>query len=131
MIRKTKATLIILLWVFLVIPGFSAQEKKAEPQKPRPIHLQDILAWKSIRSTSLSNNGQWFAYRLSPNKGDSEVIIRQTKGDKEYKFPVGEAPRYGSGEIVFSEDSKWLGFMIYPTEKEAKQLKKQKIKLYN
>lgn len=131
MIRKTKVTLIILLWAFLVIPGFSAQEKKAEPQKPRPIELQDILAWKSIRSTALSNNGQWFAYRLSPNKGDSEVIIRQTKGDKEYKFPVGEAPRYGSGEIAFSKDSKWLAFMIYPKEKEAKMLKKQKKKLYN
>ncbi len=129
--RKTITTLIILLWVFLAIPGFSAQEKKAEPQKPRPIELPDILAWKSIRSTALSNDGQWFAYRLSPNKGDSDVIIRQTKGDKEYKFPVGEAPRYASGEIAFSEDSKWLAFTIYPKEKEAKKLKKQKKKLFN
>ena len=131
MIKKTKVFLIILLWVFLVIPGFSVQEEKAAPSKPRPIELQDILAWKSIRSNALSKDGQWFAYRLSPNKGDSEVIVNQTKGDKEYTFPVGEAPRYGSGEIAFSEDSKWLAFLIYPTEKEAKQLKKQKKKPYN
>jgi len=131
MIKKSKVTLIILLWVFLALPGFSVQEEKAAPQKPRPIELKDILAWKSIGSSVLSNNGQWFAYSLSPNKGDSEVIVRQTKGEKEYKFPIGEAPRFASGAISFSEDSKWLAFTIYPTEEEAKKLKKQKKKLYN
>ncbi len=131
MIRKTKVILIILLWVFLALPGYSLQEEKAAPQKPRPIELKDILAWKSIGSSILSDDGQWFAYGLSPNKGDSEVIVRQTKGDKEYKFPIGEAPRFASGAISFSEDSKWLGFTVYPTEKEAKTLRKQKKKLYN
>jgi len=131
MIKKSKVILIILLWVFLALPGYSVQEEKAAPQKPRPIELKDILAWKSIGSSVLSNDGQWFAYSLSPNKGDSEVIVRQTKGDKEYKFPIGEAPRFASGAVSFSEDSKWLAFTIYPTEKEAKTLRKQKKKLYN
>ena len=112
MIRKSKLTLIILLWIFLVLPGLSIQEEKAAPKKPRPIELKDILAWKSIGSSVLSNNGQWFAYRLSPNKGDSEVIVRQTKGKKEHKFPIGQAPRFASGAISFSEDSLWLAFMI-------------------
>ena len=131
MIKKSKITLIILLFVFLAIPNTSAQDKKAAPQGPRPIELKDILAWKSIGSSVLSNNGQWFAYSLSPNKGDSEVIVKQTKGDKEYTFAIGEAPRFASGAIAFSEDSRWLGFTISPTEKEAKTLRKQKKKLYN
>ena len=130
MIKKSKISLIILLFVFLAIPNTSAQEKKAAAQGPRPIELKDILAWKSIGSSVLSNNGQWFAYSLSPNKGNSEVIVKQTKGDKEYTFPIGQASR-AAGAIAFSDDSKWLGFTIYPTEKEAKMLRKQKKKLYN
>ena len=131
--RKAKTILIIFLWILLVIPSFTAQEKKAAPKQPRPLEdIKDILAWKSIRSPVISNDGQWFAYRLSPAEGDGEVIIRETKGEKEFKFPAGEAVGYSSGgKISFSEDSKWAAFTILPEAKEAKKLKKQKKKLYN
>ncbi|MCK4644799.1 MAG: S9 family peptidase [Candidatus Aminicenantes bacterium] len=130
--RKTKRALIFILWILLIIPTYAVQEEKAAPQKPRPIEtLEDILAWKSIRSATISNNGQWFAYSLSPTEGDSEVIIRQTKGEKEYRFPIGEASRSAFGGISFSENSKWVGYTVYPKREEAKKLKKQKKKLYN
>ena len=77
--KKARMTLILLFWIFLALPVFSLQEKAAAAQ-PKPIELQDILAWKSIRTAALSNDGQWFGYRLSPNKGDGEVITRKTKG---------------------------------------------------
>jgi dipeptidyl aminopeptidase/acylaminoacyl peptidase len=130
--RKTKRALIFILWILLIIPIYAVQEEKATPQKPRPIEtLKDILAWKSIRSATVSNNGQWFAYNLSPTEGDSEVIIKQTRGEKEYRFPIGEAARSAFGGISFSEDSKWVGYTVYPKREEAKKLKKQKEKLYN
>ena len=100
-----------------------AKTEAAAPKTPRPIGLLDILNWKSITSTALSPDGQWFAYRLSPAEGDSDVIIRQTKGAKEYKFPAGESR---SGEIAFSEDAKYAAFMIYPTAKETKALRKER-----
>jgi len=129
--RKTKRALIFILWILLIIPIYAVQEEKAALQKPRPIEtLKDILAWKSIRAATVSNNGQWFAYNLSPTEGDSEVIIRQTKGEKEYRFPIGEAAR-SFGGISFSEDSRWVGYTVYPTREEAKKLKKQKKKIYN
>ncbi|MDH4257278.1 MAG: prolyl oligopeptidase family serine peptidase [Candidatus Aminicenantes bacterium] len=134
MIRKTKWALAVVLMLFLVIPSFSFQEEQkeqAELKAPRPIGLKDILAWKNIRSSVISNDGQWFAYMLSPTKGDSEVIIRQTTGEKEYKFPVGEVSGFSFGGLAFSEDSKWLAYMIYPDEKEAKALKMQKKTPYN
>jgi dipeptidyl aminopeptidase/acylaminoacyl peptidase len=134
MIRKTKWALVVVLMLFLFMPGFSFQEEQkeqAEPEAPRPIGLKDILAWKNIRSSVISNDGQWFAYMLSPTKGDSEVIIRQTMGEKEYKFPVGEVSGFSFGGLAFSEDSRWLAYMIYPDEKEAKTLKKQKKIPYN
>jgi len=93
--KKTKSILIVLLWVFLLIPGFAAQGEKAAPQKLKTIGIEDILAWKSIRTAVLSNDGQWFAYRLAPNKGDSEVIVREIRGEKEFRFLGGEAPAGG------------------------------------
>ncbi len=125
--------LIILFYSFLLLfHGFVAAQEKDANTAPRPIGIEDAIAWKSIRTTILSNDGNWFAYQLSPNKGDSEIIIRNTKSEKEFAFPIGEAPRRGSEEaIAFSEDSKWLAFTIYPAEKQAKKLKKQKKKLYN
>src|SRR5215470_16957818 len=55
----------------------------------RPIGMADIEAWRSITGSALSPDGQWFAYRTGPQNGDDEMIVRQTKGDKEYRFPAG------------------------------------------
>jgi len=105
------------------LPG-AAQDK---PAAPRPIALQDILAWKSIGAAELSPDGAWFMYRLSPLEGESEVVIRQVAGTREYRFPIGEAPRYGAGPRPgFSADSGWAAFLAYPGSKEAKSLRKEK-----
>lgn len=108
----------------------------ADGTTPRPIQLPDILAWKRIQSQVVSNDGQWFAYKLSPNEGDSEVVIRNLTEGKEQRYPIGELPRIDfvpgapfvmpPRDLAFSEDGKWAAFLIYPTVKEAKALKKQK-----
>lgn len=129
--EKTRNILIIFLWVMLLLPSYSALSEENAPKEPQPLEdIQDILAWKSLRSSSISNNGQWFAYRLSPQEGDGEAIIRKTQEEKEYKYPAGEVSGF-SQDIVFSEDSKWVAFTIYPKREEAKKLKKQKKKAYN
>ncbi|MGB8959229.1 MAG: prolyl oligopeptidase family serine peptidase, partial [Candidatus Aminicenantales bacterium] len=112
----------------------AAQDKPAaaapstgQAAAPRPLALQDILAWKSIGSAELSPDGTWFMYRLSPLEGESEVVLRQVAGTKEYRFPIGEAPRYGSASRTgFSADSKWAAFLAYPGSKEMKALRKDK-----
>lgn len=141
--RKTKTLLIVFLWILLLLPIYSAQENKEAAKKPRPLEdINDILTWKDIRIPVISNDGQWFAYRLFPIEGDTEVVIRETKGKKEYRFPTGEAPRvfYISGrelkdaistDIFVSDDSKWVAYTIYPGKEEAKKLKKQKKKIYH
>jgi len=137
--KKLKSILIVALLVLLAAPVYPAQaqnqaavksqpqtppkDERASPKAPRPIDVLDILAWKGISGTALSADGQWFAYRLSPMEGDGEVIIRQTKGAKEYKFPAGEG-RFGP--VSFSEDAKYCAFTVFPTAKEAKALRKEK-----
>ena len=106
-------------------PGAAASASLAPA--PRPLALQDVLAWKSIGSAELSPDGTWFMYRLSPLEGESEVVLRQVAGTKEFRFPIGEAPRYGAASRTgFSADSKWAAFLAYPGSKEMKALRKDK-----
>jgi dipeptidyl aminopeptidase/acylaminoacyl peptidase len=131
MMNKTRNIHIAILLFILLFPNYSgfSEEKAAEGLRPLE-DIQDILAWKSIRSATLSHDGQWFAFRLTPQEGNGDVIIRKTQEEKEYSFPAGEAAGY-SQDIVFSEDANWVAFTVYPEREEAKKLKKQKKKAYN
>ncbi len=98
----------------------------------KPLQLTDILAWKRIQSPELSRNGKWFAYKVVPNDGDSEVVVRNLQTGDEKRFPIGELPRaegFGpappaGNDVAFSADGQWCGFLVYPTGKERKQLTK-------
>src|SRR5687767_6691535 len=45
--------------------------------------------WRSIQTPTLSNDGKWSAYTLSPQVGDGEFVVRSTTGTSEYRIPVG------------------------------------------
>lgn len=91
---------------------------------PRPIELPDILAWKSIRTRSLSDDGAWFAYYLAPAEGDGEVVVRSVTGETEHRFEAGELPMFGGGRLEFSGDAEWIAFQRRPTAAEAKAAEK-------
>ena len=143
MIRKTLTLLVLLTLVALTPmaaqqapPASAAQkpaaaaapdtQKPAAPAAPRPMELADILAWKNISSTAISTDGKWIGYRMTPFEGDSELFIKQTDGDKSYKFAVGEAAGMGGGggvimasaAVGFSFDAKWAAFTVNPTRAE-------------
>ncbi len=130
--------------IVLTVLSAGAVPAPAPAAAKRPMELADILAWKNVNSPLVSNDGRWFAYRLVPTDGDSEVVVRQTQGDKEYKFPVGDVrgggPAGGGGAaaapaamsgLAFSDDSRWVAFSIAPTKKEAAQLRRQRRPLQN
>jgi dipeptidyl aminopeptidase/acylaminoacyl peptidase len=129
---KKNIKISIFIWVLLLLNTAVAQTAKEAPKPQRPIELADIMNWKRIQAPKASNDGQWFAYRIAPAEGDSEVIIRRTSDNKELKFPAGELQGSpAAGIISFSEDSKWLAFTTYPTAKETKRAKKERKPLYN
>jgi acetyl esterase/lipase len=108
-----------------------------EGTSPRPIQLADILAWKRIQTPVVSTDGQWLAYKLAPNEGNAEVVLRNLKSGSEQRYPIGELPRPNLGfgppvgpppprDLALSDDSHWAAFLEYPTVKEAKALKKQR-----
>ncbi|MBN2430886.1 MAG: prolyl oligopeptidase family serine peptidase [Acidobacteria bacterium] len=111
------------LYLLLLLAGVGLLRAADALPTPRPLEIPDLLAWQSIRQAVVSPDGLWLAYRLVPNEGDGEVILRHTAMDTERRFPAGEGSR---GELAFSRDSAWLAFTLFPTHDEAKKLKKQK-----
>jgi len=103
-------------------PAPQAQEPAAADTAPRPIGIQDVMDWKRIMGTTLSRDGNWFAYRVSPTEGNSELVVRSTATETEHRFPVGE----GGGAITFSVDSRWLAFTITPTREESERTRAQR-----
>jgi len=113
----------------------------ADATAPRAITIPDALAWKSIRATALSPDGQWFAYQNAPNEGDAELVLRHARSEKQTRFPIGTLPQFRfrpgqpppslSAALAFSHDSRWLAFSVYPADKEAKALRKQRKPLQN
>jgi len=127
---------LVLFFSSLIFLLAAAPYRAAAPDQ-HPLDFTDAAAWKNIRIPVLADHGDWFAYRLSPQEGDSTVILRQTSGDKELKFPIGEvagggapggapgaAAAAGAG-VAISADSKYAAFLMFPTHAEAQQLKRQ------
>jgi len=138
----TKYRSLVLAALILVLFGSAPAYHSAAPEQ-RPISLDDIMAWRAISATALSEDGAWFAYRLAPPEGDGDVILRQTKGEKQYKFSIGEVPpppSFGpppvnpvptAAAVAFSSDGKFAAFTIYPSHTEAAQLRRQRRPLQN
>ena len=136
--RRNRST--VLIFVSLALLLSTARFRAAIPASPeqRPIDFTDAAGWKAVNATALADRGDWFAYRLSPQEGDSSVVIRETKGIKEYKFAIGEIAAGGAAggpaggfvgggaALAISSDSKYAAFTMFPSHAEAAQLKKQK-----
>jgi dipeptidyl aminopeptidase/acylaminoacyl peptidase len=124
----------VLLTGLLVSAGLTWAQK--------PIQLADILSWKRLQNPTLSNNGEWFAYRLGPAEGEAEIVIRNLKSGKEVRFPIGDSGASApapdpngpppplavgaGGALAISGDSRWAAFQAWPGTKEAKKLKKDR-----
>ena len=139
------------LFAIAVVAALAAssvlQAQNAAPQKPAPaaqppaapaapapnaapkaIELEDIQAWKGLGAAALSPDGQWISYRVSPLQGDSDVIIRSTSSDKEYKIAVGEG---GGAAASFSDDSMYAAVATAPTRKAAQAARRARRPIQN
>lgn len=99
---------------------------------PRPIETRDILSWKRIHSATVSPNGSWFAYRLSPNEGDSELVWRNLKDGKELRYLICEAaPAPQAKGLSFSANGRYCAFDASPTRAQVGRGRKDKKTRYH
>src|SRR5438105_3820889 len=58
-------------------------------QSKKPLTQADWDRWRSITSPTLSADGKWAAYTLTPQVGDGEFVVRSTSATTEIRVPVG------------------------------------------
>ncbi len=128
MFRKLSFVLVFALSAMLVAAVPASAQDQVEESGLQALDLADVLGWKSIGGATVSKDGAWFGHAVTPAEGDAEVIIRETNGDRELKFPIGDP---GRARVSFSDDSRWAAFTIFPTKKEAKDAEQSRERLDN
>jgi dienelactone hydrolase len=138
--RLSRPRLVLSVLVLALVPLFGPAASMQQAAK-RAIEVEDVIAWKSMGATVLSSDGQWFGYRLAPQEGDAEIVLKRVRGDsKELRFPAGEQPQGEGGggggrgaaaggataSLAFSEDGKWAAFTTYPTRAAVQRLRRQR-----
>lgn len=110
-----RSFLLTLLALALVLP-FASLKAQSTAAAKRPMDIEDVIAFRNMGATTLSNDGQWMVYSMRPTQGDTELIVRNTFTDKETKFPVGDG---GGGIATFSDDSQWIAFSTAAKKTDA------------
>ena len=94
-------------------------------QEKRPLQAEHYGQWESLRgSGTLSPDGQWLAYSVSRSNGKNELRLKGIAKDAPEVFAMGTAAR-------FTDDSRFLGYMIGVSEDEREKLTKAKKPVHN
>ena len=125
---RSRSAAIALLTAAL-LASFAEAQQAASPVARRPLTMEDLLSWKSVRFPALSNDGRWMAYVLAPNEGDAEFVVRSTAaGAKETRVAIGEPPS-GFGAVAgsaISGNNKWAAYTVYPKADDAKKARRDR-----
>lgn len=66
------------------------------------LSFKDVMQFEDIGSIELSENGEWVAYEVYPDRGDGRVEVIRTNGENPYSLPLSENP-----EVTFN--GSWVG----------------------
>ena len=110
---KKKIAFAALLAGFISFAFLHGAEEK------RPFMIGDYANWRSITSTSISDDGNWVTYAYRKTKSDDEFYVKSLVSDKEYKVT-------GASDPKFSDNSQWVAYTLNLPRKEAEKLRKQK-----
>jgi dipeptidyl aminopeptidase/acylaminoacyl peptidase len=111
--NASRITLMALAVVALATP-LSAQQKRA-------LDHADYSIWKSIQSETVSRDGRWLAYQLTPGDGDGTLQVQGLSQDRSATVARGAGP-------VLTADGRWLVARIAPFDSLARAAKKEKKK---
>ncbi len=110
MLKNT--TTLFLILIFTATAAFAQKQK---------LEIEDYGQWQRITSTDFSPDGSWFAYNISLVDGDGWLILKKVGTDStgEHKFMHGV-------RTEFSENGKWVAFLIGVSEDKEEKLEEQK-----
>ncbi|MBI2797091.1 MAG: S9 family peptidase [Gemmatimonadetes bacterium] len=112
----------------------------SQAQGKRPITQDTYDRWHTIGGTTVSPDGKWVAYTLSPVVGNGELVVRSTQGTAEYRVPRGytgraqlqpaadSAAQFTPAAPVFSGDSKFVAVLAYPDRDAMDQARRSRLR---
>jgi dipeptidyl aminopeptidase/acylaminoacyl peptidase len=119
---------------FLGLALVSLLAASLQAQSKRPLTHNDYAAWNSIQAPTLSPDGRYAAYAVAPQEGDGDFVLVDLTANKEVRHPRGsratvavpagtKAGPLGAPQHMFTSDSKYVLFSVYPTKAERDQKK--------
>ncbi|HAS43755.1 MAG TPA: S9 family peptidase [Microscillaceae bacterium] len=111
-----RKSILCLVALCLALPTLvTAQQKK----QPIPHSVYD--GWKNIRNQTISRDGQWVIYSLTPQEGDARLMMHQPKKNRKKGFERGVRAK-------ISYDDRFVVFKIKPQLDKVKNLRRRKTK---
>lgn len=97
----------------------------ADSAQHQALRITDVMQFKSLANTSLSDDGQWVAYQERPDFGDSTGYVYHVASGRVIAIKNASKP-------LFSPNNKYVAFTISPSLlTREKSSTKQKKKLNN
>jgi dipeptidyl aminopeptidase/acylaminoacyl peptidase len=103
------------------------------PAGKRPITQDTYDEWRTLSGATLSNDGGWAVYTVSPVVGEGELVARATGGATEHRVPRGYTGRpqlqpaadsaalFSAQPAQVSADSRFVAFLVYPPRAEVER----------
>ncbi len=113
-IRNRSRITLTVLAVIVVAASVSTAVSQS-----RPLTFEDLMKFRTIHDTVISEDGTWIAYQLKPDRGDAEVVIRSIEIADEIRVERGKKP-------VISKDARWVAVAVSPTFEELEKDEKDK-----
>ena len=116
-VRRAR-TLLVLALAFLPL-ALAAQGAK------KPLTQDTYDLWRSILQPTLSADGKWAIYTVTPTVGDGELVVRATGAATEYRVARGWTGRpmasvtgapFAAQAAQVTADSRFVLFLQYPTK---------------
>lgn len=114
--NKNSVMLLLSLFLFLFLLTYGS----AFAQKP-PLDNNVYDRWKSLSSSSVSDDGNWVTYIINPQQDDGWLYIYNVATGKKDSVARGGRP-------AFSADNKYMVYKTIPAYSETRQAKKKKLK---
>jgi len=89
----------------------------AQNNSKPPLTFAAFDIWKSLNSPQISNDGKWVSFEINHQDGDGKLFL--STPDKSFQQSVNRGKK-----AVFSPNSSFLAFHIYPQTDSIKQMKR-------
>ena len=114
MIRSTSRVAVVLGLASLL-------SSVPQAQRARTLEPNEYGRWEQLTAprTPLSPDGRWLVYGITRASRDNELRVQPGEGGPVKALPFGEQP-------AFSDDSRWLAYLIGFSEEQEAKLRKEK-----